>query len=822
MLLACNLIGLFDDKSVTSAPVYDSKENENSDVIDDTSVDMEDDVISSTHEKDAHAEGISGGETAEDADGNIGNKGSQEVGNEMASGDSAEYSEISNPHAKDDVAKSQNVSDEEERENENESSNENKHTSLDNTLTEEENKDIPVPEFGKEDADATSDESEGKGEEEKEKEEEEKEQEEKEEEEKGEEEKEEDKVEEEKEEKEKEEEGGETTEETASTETDGNDAHLSSDGDEETERAENSDEEADFSSSGLNQGSLASSELTINDEDKKSIAFTEAPDSDMPGDVDDNSKSSDLAEAANGEGSAGDGSEADEEHEEGTSGINENHDTNPAHVSSDKAQVMNENDSDGQDSEERNISQEGDSDAEVTDNTPGTLDSSSEDNIEDQKSSVEGNDSEAAESSIQGTTEGDDHHISKEDDSGTDIPDGAHRVSDASSEDGTDDQNSSVEGNGQLDGSNVKPDTESNPGASSDNISLSEETSTNCNCSTTKIDVPETTEISHKPDYRSEVLANADGNHGEDEDIQFGASVENAVTKSVSGSENNTLIRVQKENIKQGDDDGINEPGLGSQRRDSASSGSIGSYIVLGVIMAVIVVLLGYSVLKGRGRRAQDAKGEDFGTEMSDVKKNLLPRNEFKDEIQPNTHLEEDESNAKLLPAAQRTGDNVQSGETGVAVQNGVDSQKELGGNDSHTKEKINFDKIETQLEPTNSPAKTSDSQNQKSNNPLKEAFAPKKQEKAKDQNTHQQLQKTPSHQNANNNVNGLPQNAVETVPVQTHGGYVSGYGGVPGVVYGGYQQPVVTMPPPVQLVRVEQGCVPTVQTFVTFRETWS
>ena len=200
---------------------------------------------------------------------------------------------------------------------------------------------------------------------------------------------------------------------------------------------------------------------------------------------------------------------------------------------------------------------------------------------------------------------------------------------------------------------------------------------------------------------------------------------------------------------------------------------------------------------------------------MSEVKKNLLPRNEFKGEIQPNTRLEEDESKSKLLPDAQYTGDNVKNGEAGVTVQNGVDSQKELGEiDDTPTEKKFDLNKIAAQLEPIDSSENTLNSQNQNSNNPFREAITPKKQETADGQSTHHQSLKTPTHQKAYNNVNGVSEAVVETVPIQTYGGYVTQNRGVPAIHSGLQQQNMGTVHssgPPIKVVTVvEEVSVPT------------
>ena len=804
LLLACNLIGLFDDRSVTAAPVYDSKESQNSEAIDSTSEDMKDDVISSTHEEDTHSEGTSGDETAEKGDENVSNMEGDEAGSGRELGDTDEYSEISsNTHANDDAGKAQNVSDEEEGGNEEKSSIENEDKSLDGTLPEE--------------GDETNEENSSK----------------------------------ENEDKSMDgtlpEEGDETNEKNTPTETQHNDDLSLPVNDDKTGLDGNveSDREADSSNSELNQGSSASSEQGNDDEYQMSSVPTEAPDSEMlggnyddsnlpfseskvaplkeeqgdddDGDDDDNNDDNDsdggtVAEdhgdnVSDSDGPAGDQSETDAEH---AAELHEN-------TEKDNTEV-NKDDNDDDESEI-------DSGTEAPDDTHGALVSSSEDGTEDQNNNMEGNNSGVAESSPQGMKEeeddddDDDVDISEEGDSGTDTRDD---ISDTSSEVGTDDQNPSVEGSSQVGGSIIEPHAEISakhflqaarafkplPVPSSDSITSNNETE--------KKDDPATTDISQKADNESNIAANITGNLGEDEDRQSETSVENAVTTSVPGFENNTLhgSRVQKVAL---DDDGINEPGLGSQKRDSVSSSSIGSYVVLGVIMAVIVVLLGYSVLKGRSKHAQGAKNEDFGTEMSDVKKNLLPRNEIKGEIQPNTRPEGDESNAKLLPDAQCTGNNVQNGEAGVADQNDVDSQKELGEiDDAPTEKKINFVRPEIQSEPTDSPEDTLNSQNQNRNNPFKGAVTPKKEETADGQSTHHRSLNTSSHQNTYNNVNGVPEAVFKKEPGQMHSRSVTQNSNVPVIIHRGFQQqpmhtvyssapqPTVIQTYPVEKVTVE------------------
>jgi hypothetical protein len=387
-----------------------------------------------------------------------------------------------------------------------------------------------------------------------------------------------------------------------------------------------------------------------------------------------------------------------------------------------------------------------------------------------------------------GDDEGD-NGMSEKGDPVTDAPGNVDSDSGSSSEDGTGDNNNAI--------------------------------SSNPNYLTENMDVQSSTEISQKTDDESTVAADVNGNVDAAEET----SAEDVVTASVPGFVNHTAIRPR---VATGDkkptdgDDGINEPGLGSQGGDSVSSGSIGSYIVLGVILAVILVLLGYSMFKGKGQRSREAKNEDFGTEMTDVKKNLLPQNKFKGDIQPNKFHEEDETKTKLLPDAKFTGDNIKNGEAGVTVQSGADSQKELGGiYDASTEKKIDFDKIETQLEPADSPENTRNSQKQYNTNPFREAASQKKQETTDDQSTHQQSLKTPTHQTAYSNVNGLPEEAVKAVknvPVQTHSGYFTQNSGVP-AVHGG-QQNVGTAYSPVSPVKVvtvvEEGCTPSRPVIVT------
>ena len=252
------------------------------------------------------------------------------------------------------------------------------------------------------------------------------------------------------------------------------------------------------------------------------------------------------------------------------------------------------------------------------------------------------------------------------------------------------------------------------------------------------------------------------------------------------------------------------------------TASAIGCFFVgMAVIMVVIVALLGYSVLKGRFGNAQETKNEDFGTEMLEVKKNLLPQNEFKGEIRPNTHLEEDESRAKLLPDAQCTGDNIQNGEAGFVVQNGVSSQKELRGiDDSPTRKESDFDKIEAQLEhiDADSPEDTLNSQNQISTNPFKQAVTPKKQETADGQSIHQSL-KSPTHQKAYSNVNGFPEPVVEEVLVPKYSAYVTQNSGAPAIHSGLQQQnkgTVYSSGPPIKVVTtVEEGCIPAIPVIV-------
>jgi hypothetical protein len=440
-----------------------------------------------------------------------------------------------------------------------------------------------------------------------------------------------------------------------------------------------------------------------------------------------------------------------------------------------------------------------------------------------------------------GTGDDGNHGTSEKDDPVTAAPD-VHSDLGSSSDDvphtseaGTEDPNLTVPGSGHIDGTNTQPDAESDakhlppggrsfplqPDQSSDNSASSNEISSDPNHLPENTDVQVQTEISQKTDDESTVAVSVNRNVDADEEVQSETSAEDGVTASVPASENRTASRprVAIEHKKPTDgDDSINEPGLGSQGGDAVSSGSIGSYIVLGVIMAIILVLLGYSMFKGRGQRARETKNEDFGTEMTDVKKNLLPQNKFKGDIQPSKFHEEDETKTKLLPDAKFTEDNMKNGEAGVTV-HGADSQKELGGiYDASTEKKIDFDKIETQLEPTDSPENTRNSQKQYNTNPFREAISQKKDETADNQSTHQQSPKTPAHQTAYSNVNGLPEEAVKNVPVQTQSGYFTQNSGVPAGRGGLQQQNVGTVQSPVLPMKVVtvEGCTPSRPVIVT------
>jgi hypothetical protein len=190
--------------------------------------------------------------------------------------------------------------------------------------------------------------------------------------------------------------------------------------------------------------------------------------------------------------------------------------------------------------------------------------------------------------------------------------------------------------------------------------------------------------------------------HGAEYDSVSERTEEHNISTLVTGSEDRTVVpgpQLRKEEIKRKDDeDGVNEPGNESQSQNSEySKSSTGSFVVLGIIMGTIVVLLGYSVFKSRWRNRRESKNEDFGTEMADVKKNLLPRNEFNGGIHPTVCQEADDSKAKLLPDTQDKGNDAQNEET-HKVKADVQNQKD-GPGDSHPKPQVDYDRIETQSE---------------------------------------------------------------------------------------------------------------------------
>jgi hypothetical protein len=289
------------------------------------------------------------------------------------------------------------------------------------------------------------------------------------------------------------------------------------------------------------------------------------------------------------------------------------------------------------------------------------------------------------------------------------------------------------------------------------------------------------------------------------------------VTESVIGSENSTVVpgpQLQNEEIRRRGEDSVNE--LGNESQDSEySKSSTGSFVVLGLIMGTIVVLLAYSVFKSRWRNTQETKTEDFGTELVDVKKTLLPQNEFNSGSHPTIHPEADESNAKLLPDTQYKGKNaeneeahkVEAGTTDYAVQNQKD-----GHGDSRPKLDIDFDMIETQsesdainntlksdfqekslpevvtpkkveevdqsghhpLQSKKTPDKTLNPHSEESTDPFPRAVTPKKEETPDVQSVH-----VTSHQNGYNNVNGVSEIVAVTQPnVIAQNNYVTAYPG--------------------------------------------
>ena len=616
-----------------------------------------------------------------------------------------------------------------------------------------------------------------------------------------------------------------------------------------------SEGKVDSSSNELNEGSSENSQEGIDDVDQKSIGSTEAPDSEMVGGVHDNSNLpvsespvTHLKEEDDDDGNDdddddgeddGDDDDDDDDSDGGTVTKDQGDDVSVSAVPANEeestgdqsasdaehaagalenmeevATEVNKNDNTETDNEEHDVSQGDDSDTDAPVDTHHALGSSSEDDVTDQSNSAEGNNSGVSEPSTQGMKEEDDgvddHDIPKVGDSGTDTSGDVDQGT--SSEVGTEDQNLSVETSSQIGGSSIIPTTEINaqnfiPGARSHNALPPVPSPDNI----TYTDVPATIEISQTAGNESNIAYNGTENLGKDEDRQSGTLVETAVTTSVPGSGNNTLsgTRVQKENIKQGGDEGINEPRGSPPQKDSESSGSIGSYIVLGVIMAIIIVLLGYSVFKGRGQREHGENIKDI--EMKDVTKRLLKQNECQGVIIPNTRLE-DESKTKLLLDAQHEGDNVHNGEAGVAVQNGVDSQKALGGfDDALTEKKFNFDGNEAQLEHIDASQNSLNSHYQNSTNPFREPVTPKKQETADGQTTHHYSPKTPTRQRAYNNVNGVSEAVVEKVPVQKYSGYVTQN---PAIHFGLQQENMGiehSSQPPIKVKTVvEEGCVPT------------
>jgi hypothetical protein len=324
--------------------------------------------------------------------------------------------------------------------------------------------------------------------------------------------------------------------------------------------------------------------------------------------------------------------------------------------------------------------------------------------------------------------------------------------------DGTEDRNLNATGNGHLEKSTVKPDTENKvdhvrPRAKSFGP-LSHIPSSDRNAS----NQDGTIAISHKQDDVKST--DTPQNHGKKEDLGPERTDKNNIL--LSGPP------LQKEEIRESsiNDDSINEPGLGSQSHGSEESqNSIGSYVVLAVIMGVIVVLLGYSVFKSKHQNARERKNEDFGTEMVETKKTLLPGNGFNGGTQPNAHQEADESNTKLLADTQYKEDNADDEETykvGEGV-NGDQHQKDHGDSDDlHHKQDTVVDTDESKFEPSNSLNNPFRSQHEQSNNPFLKVVIPKEEEIAAAPSTHDQnevsevvIEKPPSVPVYNGYVNG-------------------------------------------------------------------
>jgi hypothetical protein len=369
---------------------------------------------------------------------------------------------------------------------------------------------------------------------------------------------------------------------------------------------------------------------------------------------------------------------------------------------------------------------------------------------------------------------------SKENDSNIDTSDTHVSSNEESFMVESEDESLNVEGSRELEESTLKPSSEIKierfhaDGPPGDSIASNEGTTAGCNCSN---NMSETRETGHKhgdknkdkPDAKSIAIAKS---RGEEEDQASDRTDEYNVTKSILGSENSTVIsgpQLRKEEIRKEGDDSINELGSVSQSQDSEhSQSSTGSYVVLGVIMATIVVLLGYSVIKSRRRNAQEAKNEDFGTEMADVKKTLLPRNEFNGGIHPTVHPEADESNAKLLADTQYRSNTAESEET-HKVEARVQNQKDVEGyDDSHPKQAIDSDRIETQSEP-NAPDNTSKSHSQKNTNPFLEDGTTKKVETDDVKSAKAPLNtfKPHSQKNINSFPEGVTPKKVETADVK-------------------------------------------------------
>jgi hypothetical protein len=300
-------------------------------------------------------------------------------------------------------------------------------------------------------------------------------------------------------------------------------------------------------------------------------------------------------------------------------------------------------------------------------------------------------------------------------------------------------------------------------------------------------DISERKEMGHKYGDKNEDKPGAAGidtakNLGEEDDSVSERTHEYNVTKSVTGSENSTVVpgsQLQKEEIRRQGEDGVNELGHEKSEDSEYSKSSTGSFVVLGIIMGTIVVLLAYSVFKSRWRNTQEVKNEDFGTEMVDVKKTLLPRNELNGSVHPTMCPEDNESNAKLLPDTQYKVNNEKNDEIHKAEAEIADydvQNKKDRNSDSRSKLEIDFDRIETQSElgVTSNTLKSHIEENVKS---FPEVVTPKKVETAYVQSRHHPLEskKTPdktfkshSEESTNRSPGVVTPKKAETTGVQS------------------------------------------------------